>query len=571
MNYGRYQIIKEVGRGSMGVVFQCLDPHIDRLVAVKVLRTDRVENDTFVKRFLKEAKVIGRLAHPNIVAIYDVGEEQGSVYIAMEFLEGMPLSDVVRGKLPTTREVVALGVQLADALDYAHQKGVVHRDVKPSNIVVQDDGRIKLTDFGIAHVDDSTATLQTQAGEVMGTPAYMSPEQVLSQPVDGRSDIFSLGIILYELSTGRRPFGGESKSLVTVFNEIVESTPVKPVAGALVVPGELSRLIMKALEKDPTQRFQTGREFAEALRCCLPAAVSSPVSAVSSPTTLGPSSSAGHFSAATAASPALAAASPPGVASSGRGIESGSGPAQSADKAASSARHYVLAVGAVAVIASLAGGTYFFGSRPRPLVPPGAVAKLAPGAGAPSGPTTQGSGYPPVPRSNAAPSLSASPAHTAPIRVNTAPRIEIRVQKESRKAPPVAGVAPPERKHINPVQHPPKEPVQPKPAPAARPEALPAAAPPVAPVDAPRERSAEDQAPAARPVQRFAFLKVSSTPPGARVFINGSPRGTTPMIVRLDLGQYQVRLSRQGYHEVEKQVTLEKMKEYPMSETLQLE
>lgn len=266
MHYGRYQIIKEVGRGSMGVVFQCRDPHIDRLVAVKVLRRDRVDSHAFVRRFLKEAKVIGRLTHPNIVAIYDVGEEQETVYIAMEFLEGEPLSEVMRGRLFFSAEVVALGVQLAEALDYAHQKGVVHRDVKPSNIVLQADGQVKITDFGIAHVDDASATLQTQAGEIIGTPAYMSPEQVLSKPVDGRSDLFSLGIILYELTTGRRPFGGESKSLVTVFNDIVETTPPEPIASDPDLPGELSRLIMKALQKDPAKRFQTGREFSEALK-----------------------------------------------------------------------------------------------------------------------------------------------------------------------------------------------------------------------------------------------------------------------------------------------------------------
>lgn len=268
MNYGRYQILREMGRGSMGVVFQARDPHIDRLLAVKVLRTDRLESDDLIQRFLKEAKVIGRLTHPNIVTIYDVGEEQGTVYIAMEFREGKSLAEMVRGKLDN-EEIVAIGVQLAETLHYAHQKGVVHRDVKPSNIIVQAGGQVKITDFGIAHVDDSAAALRTRAGEIMGTPAYMSPEQVLGKAVDGRSDIFSLGIILYEMATGRRPFGGESKSLVAVFHDIVQLAPQEPADATAGIPMELSRLIMKALDKEPANRFQTGRELAEALKLSL--------------------------------------------------------------------------------------------------------------------------------------------------------------------------------------------------------------------------------------------------------------------------------------------------------------
>ncbi|RNC67862.1 MAG: serine/threonine protein kinase [Desulfuromonadales bacterium] len=193
MNYGRYQIVKEVGRGSMGVVYEARDPNIDRVVALKVLRQDRITSETFVKRFLKEAKVVGRLSHPRIVTIYDVGEDQGTIYIAMEFLEGVPLSDLIRDKKLNADEVVELGTQIAATLEYAHQKGVIHRDVKPSNIVVRPDGQIKITDFGIAHIEDPSATLQTQAGEIMGTPAYMSPEQVQGHPVDCRSDLFSLG------------------------------------------------------------------------------------------------------------------------------------------------------------------------------------------------------------------------------------------------------------------------------------------------------------------------------------------------------------------------------------------
>ena len=248
----------------MGVVYEAQDPTIDRIVAVKVLRQDRITSETFVKRFLKEAKVIGHLSHPNIVTIHDVGEDQGTVYIAMEYLEGTPLSDIIKDKHLEARELVDIGIQISETLEYAHQKGVIHRDIKPSNIIVLPDNRIKITDFGIAHIDDPSSTIQTQVGEIMGTPAYMSPEQVQGQPIDGRSDIFSLGVILYEMSTGQRPFR-QGKSLATLFNEIMQHTPEEPFIASPLIPHKLSDIIMKALSKDPDARFQSGREMADAL------------------------------------------------------------------------------------------------------------------------------------------------------------------------------------------------------------------------------------------------------------------------------------------------------------------
>ena len=268
MKYGRYEIVKEVGRGSMGVVYEAEDPQIGRTVALKVLRQDRVSDENLVKRFIREARAIGRLSQPHIVAIYDVGEDQGNVYIAMEFLEGRPLDNLIRERKFSPEEAADIGAQVAETLHYAHGKGVVHRDIKPSNIILQADGQIKITDFGIAHIEDSTATLQTQAGEIMGTPAYMSPEQVLGKPVDGRSDIFSLGVVLYELSTGKRPFGGPGKNLATIFNEIIQENPTEPALAieSGTVPAGLSRAIMKCLDKSLDGRFQTGKDLAQALR-----------------------------------------------------------------------------------------------------------------------------------------------------------------------------------------------------------------------------------------------------------------------------------------------------------------
>ncbi|NTU48417.1 MAG: serine/threonine protein kinase, partial [Syntrophobacteraceae bacterium] len=159
-----------------------------------------------------------------------------------------------------------MGIQVAETLDYAHEKGVVHRDIKPSNIVVQPKGLVKITDFGIAHIEDPSATLQTQDGEILGTPAYMSPEQVLGHSVDGRSDLFSLGVILYELSTGKRPFGREGKTLATLFNEIVHSQPAEPTQVNTDLDPRLSGIIMKCLSKEPEGRFPSGEALAEALR-----------------------------------------------------------------------------------------------------------------------------------------------------------------------------------------------------------------------------------------------------------------------------------------------------------------
>ena len=268
MNYGRYQIVRELGKGSMGVVYEAHDPQIDRLVALKVLRQDRLTSEAFVQRFLKEAKAIGRLSHPNIVTVYDAGQDQGTVYIAMEFLEGEPLNKVTEGKRWSLKEIVNLAIQVAETLDYAHKKGIVHRDIKPSNIIVQATGQIKITDFGIAHIEDPSASVQTQAGEILGTPAYMSPEQVMSRPVNGRSDLFSLGIILYELGAGKRPFGGEN--LAAIFNAINQDSPVPPAKINPAISPHLSQIIMKCLNKKPEERFETGRALVEALKNCLP-------------------------------------------------------------------------------------------------------------------------------------------------------------------------------------------------------------------------------------------------------------------------------------------------------------
>lgn len=264
VKFGRYEVTAELGRGAMGVVYSARDPRIERFVALKALHRQYADDEYFVQRFFKEAVAIGRLSHPNIVTVYDVGQDQGTIFIAMELLKGRSISDLARERRLGTDEIVRIGIQVAEALDYAHGRGIVHRDIKPANIMITEENQVKITDFGIAHVEDVSATLQTQAGEILGTPVYMSPEQVLGKPSDGRSDLYSLGVILYELAVGKRPFGGATMALI--FKEVTDRKPQTPAAADPSIPRPLSEIIMRCLEKNPDRRFQSGREMAEALR-----------------------------------------------------------------------------------------------------------------------------------------------------------------------------------------------------------------------------------------------------------------------------------------------------------------
>ena len=261
----------------MGVVYNAHDPRIDRSVALKALRRDYVNDDYFVQRFFKEAVAIGRLSHPNIVTVYDVGQDQGTIFIAMELLEGRALNDLLKERPFSMGEIVSIGMQVAGALDYAHGRGIVHRDIKPANIMLTEENQVKITDFGIAHVEDVSSTLQTQAGVILGTPVYMSPEQVLGTPPDGRSDLYALGVILYELAAGKRPFAGPN--MTVIFNQVTRETPPAPISVNPSMPKALSDLIMKCLEKNPDRRYQTGREMAQALAGC--AVSENPAEAVS--------------------------------------------------------------------------------------------------------------------------------------------------------------------------------------------------------------------------------------------------------------------------------------------------
>lgn len=263
---GRYEIVRELGKGAMGIVYEGRDPKLNRRVAIKTARKDVMESsgmaEEMMERFLREAHSAGALDHPNIITLYDAGQEDDIAFIAMEYLEGGDLRDVLDGRRQMRPEEVAeAGATICDALASAHARGIIHRDIKPANIMTPTNRPLKLADFGIAHVVDSNLT---QDGALVGTPHYMSPEQFMGQKLDGRSDLFSVGVMLYELLTGRKPFPGEA--LTTVMHQVLKTIPEEPRLLNPTVSEALSRVVMKALSKKPQERYATGQAMASALR-----------------------------------------------------------------------------------------------------------------------------------------------------------------------------------------------------------------------------------------------------------------------------------------------------------------
>lgn len=262
--FGRYEILAELGRGAMGVVYRARDPKINRVVAVKTVSLAGQPPDAeaeYRERFIREAEAAGRLSHPGIVTIYDVGEERETraPYIVMEFVNGPTLEKMLADHSHTLpmEQALQLTLELAEALDCAHGQGVVHRDLKPANILITEDGHAKIADFGIAKLNLANLTL---AGRTLGTPAYMSPEQLNGDEVDGRSDLFSLGVILYTVLTGYRPFQGNSA--MTVSFKVVNKEPVPASVLDTDLPPGLDYIISRAMAKDPGQRYQRGMEMA---------------------------------------------------------------------------------------------------------------------------------------------------------------------------------------------------------------------------------------------------------------------------------------------------------------------
>jgi predicted Ser/Thr protein kinase len=261
----RYEILEELGRGAMGTVYRAKDPAMDRVVALKTIIAVVLasqQGDEFRERFYREARAAGALAHPGIVPVFDVGEHEGMPFLVMEFVTGRTLAEVAKGERLSLDRVCEIGQKIAEALGYAHQRGVVHRDIKPANILltsreVYGIERPKITDFGVAKLAEGQTTL---TGQILGTPAFMPPEQFTGAPIDGRADIFSLGVVLYWMATGEQPFPGESMTAVSY--KVVHTDPVPPRKLNPSVPPKLESIVLKCLAKNPAERYQTGEALA---------------------------------------------------------------------------------------------------------------------------------------------------------------------------------------------------------------------------------------------------------------------------------------------------------------------
>jgi serine/threonine-protein kinase len=265
---GRYQVVQKLGAGAFGTVYKAKDRILGRMVAIKTIRLEGLAAsgtslEQLMDRFKREAQISAQLKHPNIVTIYDVGEVEGTSYLAMEFIDGIGLDRAIAGAgRLTTERAAGLGAQVADALDFAHRHNVVHRDIKPANIMIEGGDRVKVTDFGIAKVTDSADHL-TQTGSLLGTPSYMSPEQARGSELDGRSDLFAVGCILYEMITGKKAFRGDS--ITGLIFKIITEEPPPLRAEDPDIPDEMIRIIAKCLAKQPDLRYQSGREMADDL------------------------------------------------------------------------------------------------------------------------------------------------------------------------------------------------------------------------------------------------------------------------------------------------------------------
>jgi serine/threonine-protein kinase len=268
---GRYQVQGSIGYGAMGAVYKAFDPLIKRTLAIKTIRLDIPRNSpqykSFIERFYHEARISGTLSHPNIVTLFDIGEEGGIPYLAMEFVEGDTLSSQIeKGVRFPPEKVISVVSQAASAVDYAHTKGVIHRDIKPSNMMLSEGDRVKVTDFGIAKLVDSE---MTQAGTLLGTPSYMSPEQAMGDKLDGRSDIFSLGVCAFEMLCGEQPFPGTN--VTSILYKLVHVDPIEPANLEMngLVPQKWHEVFGKVLAKKPDDRYQTAAEFVQDLEYCL--------------------------------------------------------------------------------------------------------------------------------------------------------------------------------------------------------------------------------------------------------------------------------------------------------------
>ena len=386
---GKYEIRRELGKGAMGVVYEGFDPVIERTVAIKTIRSEQLEKSQAVEilaRFKREAQAAGRLNHPNIVAIYDYdevvaegdrtsseGESDRVAFIAMEFIKGRELKDYFDANQRfVLKEIERIMGELLDALNHAHTHGVVHRDMKPANVILLADGRVKVADFGIARIETSELT---QAGTVLGTPSYMSPEQFLGQPVDGRSDLFSCGVMLYQFLTGEKPFTG---TVTTIMHKVLKEEPLPPSMLNVTLPPTWDAVVKKAMAKNPAERYQTAAEFAAAIKAAVASQsgdqtfvnLNADAVAVNDATVVNRTIPAAAASAPAIAAPSATAAPTPVSAS-----------AQTPAPARTRFNTGVLVGVAAAILAIVGGGSYLLLGKDRGAAAP--VAQSAPPASAP--------------------------------------------------------------------------------------------------------------------------------------------------------------------------------------------
>ena len=266
-SFGRYDVLDKLGEGAMGVVWRARDRNLNRVVALKMLSTELGDEEELHQRFHRQAEAIGRLSHPNIVSVYDLGEAEGRVYMAMEFLEGEDLRSLIETQASIAlAERVRILLDICAGVGYAHSRGVTHRDIKPANIMITGDGRVKLLDFGLARV--ATRETITRRGVILGTPDYMSPEQATGKPVDNRTDIFSSGAVFYEFLTQQKPFKG--KTLHSVLYQIISEAPDPVLTLNPEVPSRLALIVHRMLQKNPDTRYQSMDAVASDLRVLLP-------------------------------------------------------------------------------------------------------------------------------------------------------------------------------------------------------------------------------------------------------------------------------------------------------------
>jgi predicted Ser/Thr protein kinase len=589
---GRYQITGEIGKGAMGLVYKATDPNIGRTVALKTMRLDvhGMESEEMLRRFRNEARAAGLLNHPNIVTIYDAGEQEGIFYIAMEFIEGRTLQEILKVERVLNPDKTADIIrQVCAGLDYAHARGIVHRDVKPANIMVQAGGTAKIMDFGIAK---SAGTGITSTGQVMGTPNYMSPEQVKGRPVDGRSDLFSVGVILYECLTGERPFAGEN--VTTIIYKLVNENPPAPSDLDVTVPPAISAVVMRALAKTPETRFQSGTDLAWALSMHgAPGEAPETTPMVTPPTGI----STGARAAAMAPAAATPAAAPaPQMAKLDSTVMRPVAPAPAPPPRKSRATTAVLAAALVIVLAAVG----YIALRPKPGVP----APAQPAAATTASPAAASGATPPA--APPATETSAQPGAPAPQVPPATPPAESAAKPSAAKSaePPPASAG-----ELRVTSKPPGaaatidgrgDPawITPFTAPRLKPGAhrvtlsLDGYTPQTRDVEVAAGKRAslntelaatETQQPlqpgSANPLRKLkrlfgaeerGTLEVRTLPRGAQIWLNGKPTPRrTPVRVPVPTGTYRIGLRLPGYKPVERTITIEKGKLSAVDEILE--